>query len=436
MGKRSIVLLVAITAILVSACQYWPQTMGDPAHDGNASGETSISLANVASLHEVYSIPGVTEPLNYPGVTTARGNLYIASSAGLVVASFGGAGCAGTPKVCQPLWTAGRADYGATGGVSQPDVWNTTVFQSSEGSSGGDLRAFDANGVTNCSGSPIVCQPLWTAAAPSDAGPVVDGSTLFINNRGNGNLEAYDANGVTNCSGTPTVCQPLWTAPVGARWIPTVANGKVYVATRSAPDQMEVFDEAGSTGCAGSPKICQPLFTAPLPGAVFGSVAVSGGVAYALTTAGLVAIDATGTTGCAGSPLVCQPRWTTAATISNGMLPDSPAVANGHVYVLSINGATSINLFDAAGTTDCSGSPVVCSAESSAPFAWGNSLSPTVSNGVVWTGGQAWNATDLNACGSPPCPPVANLGGAYGPTTISLGTVFLATGTNIEAFTS
>ena len=46
-------------------------------------------------------------------------------------------------------------------------------------------------------------------------------------------LYAFDANGVTNCSGTPKVCQPLWTAPLSTGDItsrsPIVANGVVYV---------------------------------------------------------------------------------------------------------------------------------------------------------------------------------------------------------------
>ena len=204
MAKRYTILCIAITAILASACQYWPQFMGDAAHDGNDT----------------------------------------------------------------------------------------------------------------------VCQPLWTAAAPSDAGPVVDGGFLFINSRGT--LMAFDANGVTNCSGNPKVCQPRWTASVPARWVPTVADGKVYVATGTSPYELEAFDESGLNGCSGTPTVCQPLFTAPLPGTVDGSIAVSGGTAYVLTGGEFAALDAGGVTNCSGPPVVCQPLWTAPSITTSSQEGQTP----------------------------------------------------------------------------------------------------------------
>jgi outer membrane protein assembly factor BamB len=73
--------------------------------------------------------------------------------------AFDAGGCPGEPTTpCDPLWTA------ATGGTaieSSPTVVNGVVYI---GSYDGKLCAFDAAGVTNCSGSPKTCQPLWTAA--------------------------------------------------------------------------------------------------------------------------------------------------------------------------------------------------------------------------------------------------------------------------------
>ena len=48
-------------------------------------------------------------------------------------------------------------------------------------------------------------------------------------------LYAFDAKGVTNCSGTPKTCAPLWRSqdPYAAT-SPAVANGMVYVSSESA----------------------------------------------------------------------------------------------------------------------------------------------------------------------------------------------------------
>jgi outer membrane protein assembly factor BamB len=46
-------------------------------------------------------------------------------------------------------------------------------------------------------------------------------------------LYAFDAAGVTNCSGAPTTCTPLWSATTGGfvTSSPAVANGVVYVGS-------------------------------------------------------------------------------------------------------------------------------------------------------------------------------------------------------------
>jgi hypothetical protein len=47
-----------------------------------------------------------------------------------------------------------------------------------------------------------------------------------------GALDAFSAAGTTGCSGSPLVCTPLWTSPAGtsiAYSSPAVVNGMVYV---------------------------------------------------------------------------------------------------------------------------------------------------------------------------------------------------------------
>ncbi len=46
---------------------------------------------------------------------------------------------------------------------------------------------------------------------------------------------AFDTNGKIDCSGTPTVCNPLWTGVASGvlTGSPAIANGKVYVTDSS-----------------------------------------------------------------------------------------------------------------------------------------------------------------------------------------------------------
>src|SRR4029077_14463805 len=122
------------------------------------------------------------------------------------------------------------------------------------------------------------------------------------------------------------------------------------------------FSAAGTTSCSGTPKSCFPLWTA-LTGAtgpdLQSSPAVADGIVYVgsgFYPAGtLSAFDAAGTTNCSGTPKTCAPLWT-APTL--GGVGSSPAVGNGVVYV-GTNGGGSY-AFDAAGNTNCSGTPKTC----------------------------------------------------------------------------
>ena len=77
------------------------------------------------------------------------------------------------------------------------------------------LYAFYASGSANCSGTPTTCSPLWTASmgtTTSTASPAVSAGVVYDESN-DAKLFAFDADGVTNCSGTPTTCSPLWTPP-------------------------------------------------------------------------------------------------------------------------------------------------------------------------------------------------------------------------------
>jgi len=263
------------------------------------------------------------------------------------------------------------------------------------------IEASSANVSTGCSGSPIVCAPLWTYAG----GPPEGNQTINLPNANiavahgvvyasmSSGLDAFDATGQTNCSGTPKLCQPLWSVS-GTFGMPTVANGTVYVTTSSA---LEAFDASGTTNCSGSPKVCAPIWISsatPFGGTI---VTVSGGIAYIYdvsgTAEGVAAFDATGVKGCSGSPKVCAPLWFD-ETRYQPNIGSYPFVLGTMLYVSTLQGLTQpqangdFEAFDAKGVTGCSGTPSLCSpigavpALSTSPSVGGDNAVFVPSNGV------------------------------------------------------
>jgi outer membrane protein assembly factor BamB len=275
-----------------------------------------------------------------------------------------------------------------------------------DASSDGNLYAFDAAGSTNCSGTPKVCAPLWTASTgrgQASSSPAVANGVLYVsgNRPGQDLLFAFDAAGATGCSGTPKVCTPLWTAPLAGSigLAPAVANGMVYVG-ESEPNflgQVAAFDAAGSKNCSGTPKTCSPLWTSPTLTAITSSPAVANGVLYIGSSGGkLYAFDAAGVTNCSGTPTTCAPLWSTA---SYSMIPSSPAVANGVVYVGAWNG--NFYAFDAAGAIGCSGTPKTCMPLWTSATRGPIGTSPAIDNGVLYIGSDDGNLYAYSL-GAPP----------------------------------
>ena len=119
MGAKRLQIVLMVAVLTLGACG-WPQFHGDAAHTGYQRFESTIGVSNVSTLTEA--------------------------------------------------WTA------VTGGqqFSSPAVANGVAYV---GSDDGKLYAFDAAGVTNCSGAPRTCSPLWTATTgkPVQSSPAVVG---------------------------------------------------------------------------------------------------------------------------------------------------------------------------------------------------------------------------------------------------------------------
>ena len=352
----------------------WPQFHNTVSRRGDNVEEFALSAPNVPALGmawkgavgaHVESSPAVANGVVYVG-TYDSGKLYAYA-----------VGCASGGGTCQPLWTAATGNWWIT---SAPAVANGVVYV---GGSDGMLYAFDAAGVTGCSGSPRTCAPLWTGATGEaiTSSPAVSNGVVYVGSD-DGKLYAFDAAGVTGCTGNPKTCSPIWTGTTGAaiRSVPAVAQGVVYVGSENG--MLFAFDAAGVKGCGGSPKACMPLWTGATGNAIYSSPAVADGVVYVGSNDHkLYAFDAAGDTGCSGSPKACMPLWTGA---TGGQVYSSPAVANGVVYVGSMD--DSLYAFDAAGATRCSGSPRTCLPLWTALTQDSIESSPAVANGVVYVG--------------------------------------------------
>ena len=157
--------------------------------------------------------------------------------------------------------------------------------------------------------------------------PAVVGNVVYVGST-NGKLEAFDATGTTNCSGSPKVCTPLWTGATGGSILssPNVSGSIVFVG--STDGKLYAFDSAGSTGCSGSPKTCTALWTGATGASItFSSPAVSGGSVFVGSTSGVLSVfDAAGSTGCSGSPKTCSRLWTTTTggSIAYSFLSEDP----------------------------------------------------------------------------------------------------------------
>jgi hypothetical protein len=305
------------------------------------------------------------------GPVVADGVVYRSGSDHLsAFDAAGSTGCSpgptpGDPRTCTPLWTANEPGIGG----ESPTVANGFVFTAGiDATLHGRLYAFDAAAQNGCAGSPLVCTPVWRAdlgAFAAGQAPAVANGLVYVAT-GTGVVRVFDAAGARGCSGTPLVCQPLWTANVGVKLGLTTAavtGDGLFVVTRTdnvTPSKLYAFDASGVRGCTGSPATCTPLWSANTggPGA---PPAIANHVVY-VAGATLQSFDARGETSCAGTPKVCAPLWTSSEGVNV-----APLVANGLVFAVN-NAFIDCNPFcrwdqqlvayDAAGVTNCSATHV------------------------------------------------------------------------------
>jgi hypothetical protein len=396
------------SAALPAATPGWPQLHYGPDRTGYQPDETLVGTGNVGTLAQartyVAGYGGMSAPL------IANGVLYT-DVAGYLVAfdAAGTSACSAAPTSCTPLWKAPTAYYDGMA-VSDGKIFVTDA----EG-----VQAFDATGTTNCSGDPKVCTPLWATTGyftPGPGSPLVSDGMLYVPGYGDGlaldlggaYVAAFDAAGTTNCSGTPTVCTPMWTttgppSSVGNVGSPALANGVLYIANGT----LFAFDASGVTGCSGTAKVCAPLWTSTsITAPTYSAPAVSNGTVYVGSWyTGLYALDAAGSTNCSTTASVktCTPLWTAP---TSGGIGGTPAIAYGTVYTVSESGT--LSAFDAAGSTNCSGTGTAKTCTplwAAGPGGTGyvTSSSPAVANGVVYFSSTNGGTYAYDAAGSLNC---------------------------------
>ena len=426
--------LFAALAVMCAGCD-WQMFGYGPAHTSFNPTESAISVGNVAGLVRRYppSDGNGCGPETCSSPAVAQGSVYVGTASGDLVARDAGTGSL--------QWS------GHTGApvYSSPAVVDGVVYVGSDDSK---LHAFDAAGITNCSGSPRRCAPLWTANIPGKvrSSPTVANGVVYVGSEDQ-RLYAFSAAGNTNCAGSPKVCDPLWKTVILASAVgtPAVADGVVYVSA----GLLFAFDAAGALKCSGSPKICAPLWDSGFYGPQT-SPAVANGVVYVGGGKGLWAFSAAGTTNCSERPhpfnpnvlaTVCDPLW--AGSVPAVNVKAAPAIANGVVYIsgddFSVFDSAGYVLlaFDATGMTNCRviGSEKVCAPLWTAQQQLGTfqgSWSPAVANGVVYvtdqwyadyffgfSGIHAFDATGTTNCSGIPktCSPLWSdviAGGALG----------------------
>jgi outer membrane protein assembly factor BamB len=180
-------------------------------------------------------------------------------------------------------------------------------------------------------------------------------------------------------------CAALWEANIGLDGAygssPAIVNGVVYVA--SLDGNLYAF----AVGCARNGRTCTPLWIGAHGGS-HTSPAVAGGVVYAASDDGrLLAFSV----GCGTDGSICDPLWVGEPATPSESIGGSPIVANGVVYVGTHEGRVY------AFAVGCGSGGAACAPVWTAPVGgrWVYDRSPAVADGVLYiassVGLSAWD---------------------------------------------
>jgi IPT/TIG domain/PQQ-like domain len=357
----------------------WPQPRNDAAQTSNGTDEFLINPSNIQKVVFLYQS---TAPWTSPAVED-YGNLYIGRSDG--VGQF--------LAYSTPYWGPGWTEV-LDGAVTQaPVVANNVVYAVTDDK----LYAIPEYQSTPQS-------PLWSASLGDSAhpfAPVVADGRVFVANGGTGELEVFDANGVTNCGGSPKVCTPLWFNTFTTVFGPPAVDAKsaggtgdVYLSVRnSGVNKLVVRTGAGAT-VGSSVSLASTSLSGP---SVAGGRVFVSGWSSGTPTANLYALDAS-----------TQTLLWNSVNLGGTAQPTAVAVGGGHVFVENHAGILLAFKSSGCGSSFCN--PLW---QSIALGQGGGLTPPTVANGVVYIGDDVQPAPnngeerllpfDANGCGSSTC---------------------------------
>ena len=437
--------LMVPVVVMLAGC--WAQPGYDAGHSNASPLPTPITPASVGSLVRAFGAPSGPN-FGVANAVVANGTLFTSARRLHAFDAGGTANCSGSPLECAPLWQSDATDpdlaaMAPTPAVGGGKVWG--LFQYS--AIGTKLLAYDAAGVTNCSGIPKTCKPVvdvtpqtapyfglrltlgaegpyvnsasvsrnierhsitaydnggayrWTSGVEVSRGPIVVGNGFVFASLPSGQVAAFDATGQNQCAPSNgfVFCNPVWTT-TGAPAVvgnfpstPVVRDGHVFVHNNGTA--VAVFDASGNNGCGGVPKTCAPQWTTSAAD-TFG-IAVTGDRLVTSGPSGVRAF-ALNSNGCSSSiPAVCSPTWT--GTVPNGTTStEAPTVAGGVVYAAYTASVTGVVAYDLAGSLGCSGVPKTCNSLWS-PVTANRVQSPIVVGPRLYLADAAGQASEVTA---------------------------------------
>ena len=335
-------LAVAAWALMASGCD-WSQFGYWPEHT-RAGIDSGISTANVGTLHTAWTAPPAAPSMSSPAV--ANGVVYVGSRRQAVCVRRGRVDrLFGDAQDLRPAVDRHhrRRRLLVAGGGQRRRLRRLRRRQAVRVRRGG---------VTGCSGTPKTCAPLWTATTGGSSSRRRRWPTASsMSAPDDGKLYAFDAAGSTGCSGTPKRAPRCGPPPPAApsvrrrRW-PTASSTSAPTTASSTRSTRRV------DRLLGDPEDVRPAVDRHHRRPVVSSPAVANGVVYVGSVDGkLYAFDAAGRPA-VRDPEACAPLWT-----GHHRRPVSRRRRWPTAWSTSAPSDGKLYAFDAAGSTGCSGTP-------------------------------------------------------------------------------
>jgi outer membrane protein assembly factor BamB len=343
----------------------WRQYGFDNARSGSNPYENVLGVGNVASLHELWSVPvefGSLAGRGSPAVSD--GVLYLNNGVHVDAIDLA------THAV---LWRGRTQGQTATA----PTVSRGLVFVV-DGLS--KLHAFPVG----CRSDGGECPVLWTSSAGAFpfSHPVAENGVVYVGGITPQGVAAYSA----SCGIGGATCDPLWTVDLGQTTSsPALDNGVLYVQTGAELFAIDV-NTHGVLWHAAALRPNDPEWNV--------APTVANGLVFVSTTTDLLAFPI----GCAADGSECAPRWR--GEVPAGEHPSSTAsAADGKVFVQSgLDDDSQIGGHVLAFSMTCGTDGATCVPEWVASraerFNW---VRPAVANGVVYVGTDNSNVIALAA---------------------------------------